>query len=411
MIETADVVIIGSGIVGSSVAYHLVEQGCKNVLVIEREAHQGKGSTGKSMGGVRAQFSTPVNIQMSRYSIDFFSRFDEVVGHPADYRAHGYLFCATTERHLDYLKANRERQISLGVKNVDLVSREEIGEFVPQLRFDDILGGTFCPTDGFVDPHSVMMGFMLNARTRGARLWLDTTVTGIEVNGSAGSAGILPADGGLNSTLPAPSRAPRRITGVNTTRGHVSTPIVINAAGPWAAEVARMAGADLPVEPLRRQLVPTEPFDGLPQRFPMVIDMSSGFHFRREGKGILLAWNDPEETAGYKTDFDPTFVEKILTHAAYRVPALAEAEVNPRRAWAGLCEMTPDHHAIIGSAPNIEGLYFANGFSGHGVMHSPASGRITADLVLHGNSDLIDASQLSVDRFAEGRLLEETAVL
>jgi glycine/D-amino acid oxidase-like deaminating enzyme len=421
MIETADVVIIGSGIVGSSVAYHLAEQGCTNVLVIEREAHQGKGSTGKSMGGVRAQFSTSVNIQMSRYSIDFFSRFDEIVGHPADYRAHGYLFCATSERHLNYLKANRERQISLGVKNVELVSREEIGKFVPQLRLDDIIGGTFCGTDGFVDPHSVMMGFMLNARSRGARLWLDTTVTGIEVNGNAGKRGprrgtpdgvlVLPADGGPDTTPPNSSPASHRITGVNTTRGRVSTPIVINAAGPWAAQVARMAGADLPVEPLRRQLVPTEPFDGLPQRFPMVIDMSSGFHFRREGKGILLAWNDPEETVGFKTDFDSTFVEKILTHAAYRVPALAEAEVNPRRAWAGLYEMTPDHHAIIGSAPNVEGLYFANGFSGHGVMHSPASGRITADLVLHGNSDLIDASQLSVDRFAEGRLLEETAVL
>src|SRR5258705_159136 len=144
MTETAEVVIIGSGIVGSSVAYHLAEQGCTNVLVIEREAHQGKGSTGKSMGGVRAQFSTAVNIQMSRYSIDFFSRFDEVVGHPADYRAHGYLFCATNERHLQYLKTNRERQLALGVKNVELVSREDIAKFVPQLRVDDILGGTFC---------------------------------------------------------------------------------------------------------------------------------------------------------------------------------------------------------------------------------------------------------------------------
>jgi sarcosine oxidase subunit beta len=422
MNETADVVIIGSGIVGSSVAYHLAEQGCTNVLVIEREAHQGKGSTGKSMGGVRAQFSTDVNIQMSRYSIDFFSRFDEVVGHPADYRAHGYLFCATTERHLDYLKANRERQISLGVKNVELVSREDIARFVPQLRFDDIIGGTFCQTDGFVDPHSVMMGFMLNARSRGARLWLDTEVTGIEVEpASVGTAGASPASPPnrleralvppLAGTTPPSSSLHRRIAGVMTTRGLVSTRVVINAAGPWAAQVARMAGADLPVEPLRRQLVPTEPFDGLPQRFPMVIDMSSGFHFRREGKGILLAWNDPEETNGFKTDFDPAFVEKILTHAAYRVPALAEAEVNPRRAWAGLYEMTPDHHAIIGRAPNVEGLYFANGFSGHGVMHSPASGRITADLVLSGHSELIDASQLSVDRFAEGRLLEETAVL
>jgi sarcosine oxidase subunit beta len=172
-----------------------------------------------------------------------------------------------------------------------------------------------------------------------------------------------------------------------------------------------MAGAELPVVPLRRQLVPTEPFDRLPHRFPMVIDMSTGFHFRREGKGILLAWNDPEETVGFKTDFDVSFVEKILTRAAARVPCLAEAEVNPRRAWAGLYEMTPDHHAIIGPSPNVEGLYFVNGFSGHGVMHSPASGRIAADLILKGESDLIDAAQLGADRFAAGRWLEETAIL
>src|SRR6266567_2143338 len=185
MTETADVVIIGSGIVGSSVAYHLTEQGCTNVLVIEREAHQGKGSTGKSMGGVRAQFSTPVNIQMSKYSIDFFAKFDEVIGHPADYRAHGYLFCATNENHLAYLKANRERQNALGVRNVEWVSPEDIVKMVPQLRTDDILGGTFCPTDGFVDPHSVMMGFMLNAREKGVRLWLDAQVTGIAGAASA----------------------------------------------------------------------------------------------------------------------------------------------------------------------------------------------------------------------------------
>ena len=433
--ETADIVIIGSGIVGSSVAYHLAQQGCTNVLVVEREAHQGKGSTGKSMGGVRAQFSTPVNIQMSKYSIDFFSKFDEVVGHPADYRAHGYLFCATNEKHTAYLKANMERQKAFGVNNVEWVSPEEIVKMVPQLKIDDILGGTFCPTDGFVDPHSVMMGFMLNAREKGARLWLDTTVTGIEVERSAGillatarrslaedisgSAGKAEpfrtserqsredADG--TSALPA--QETRKITGVHTSRGFISTRVVVNAAGAWAAQIADMAGADLPVEPLRRQLVPTEPFDQLPQRFPMVIDMSTGFHFRREGKGILLAWNDPDETPGFKTEFDATFVEKILTHAAARVPVLAEAGVNPRRAWAGLYEMTPDHHAIIGPAPNVEGLYFVNGFSGHGVMHSPASGRVAADLILKGHSDLFEAKQLSVSRFKEGKLLEETAVL
>jgi len=384
--ETADVVIIGSGIVGSSVAYHLAQQGCTNVLVLEREAHQGKGSTGKSMGGVRAQFSTPVNIQMSKYSIDFFAKFDDVVGHPADYRAHGYLFCATNEKHIAYLKANMERQKVLGVTNVEWISPDDVARIVPQLRTDDILGATFCPTDGFVDPHSVMMGFMLNAREKGARLWLDTTVTGIEVENG-------------------------QVKEVVTSRGSISTPVVVNAAGAWAAQIAEMAGADLPVEPLRRQLVPTEPFDQLPQRFPMVIDMSTGFHFRREGKGILLAWNDPKETPGFKTEFDETFVEKILTHAASRVPVLAEAGVNPRRAWAGLYEMTPDHHAIIGPAPNVAGLYFVNGFSGHGVMHSPASGRLAADLILEGSSDLIDARQLGVQRFKEGKLLEETAIL
>jgi sarcosine oxidase subunit beta len=386
MVETADGVIIGSGIVGSSVAYHLAEAGCTNVLVIEREAHQGLGSTSKSMGGVRAQFATDINIQMSLYSINFFASFDEVVGYPAGYRPHGYLFVATNEKHLAYLKANRERQVALGLKNVQWVSKEEILKMVPQLRADDILGGSFCPTDGFVDPYSVMVGFMSRARERGVRLWLNTAVTGIEVTHG-------------------------QVSGVMTTRGPVATRTVVNATGAWAAEVARMAGAELPVEPLRRQLVVTEPFDGLPARFPMVIDMSNGFHFRREGPRILLAWNDPGETPGYKTDFDSTFIEKILIRAANRVPCLADAEVNSRRCWAGLYEMTPDHHAIIGPAPGVQGLYFANGFSGHGVMHSPATGKIVSELILEGQSRILDATPLGVERFAEGRLLEETAIL
>jgi sarcosine oxidase subunit beta len=386
MSETADVVIIGGGIIGASIAYHLTEAGCRDVLVVEREAHQGKGSTGKSMGGVRAQFATPVNILMSLYSINFFARFEEATGYPADYRPHGYLFVATSGRHLDYLKANRERQMSLGLNGVVLVSREEIVEIVPQLRSDDIIGGTFCPTDGFVDPHSVMMGFMLRARERGARLWLSTEITGVEVEHG-------------------------EVTGVLTSRGRVGTRAVVNAAGAWAADVARMAGCELPVKPLRRQLVPTEPFDKLPARFPMVIDMSTGFHFRREGRGILLAWNDPEETTGFKTDFDLSFIEKILVRAAGRVPCLAEAEVNPRRAWAGLYEMTPDHHAIIGAAPGVRGLFLANGFSGHGVMHSPATGRLISELILHGETRLLDARPLRPERFSEGDLLTEAAIL
>src|ERR1700687_1282394 len=368
--HTADVVLIGGGIVGSSIAYHLVAAGCKNVLVIERETAQGKGSTGKSMGGVRAQFSTPVNIQMSLYSIPFYASFEDRLGYPCDYRPQGYLFCATNEEHLAYLRANYEKQVAMGLKNVRIVAGEEIRSLFPQLRGDDIVGGSFCSTDGFVDPYSAMTGFMAWAADHGATLWKSAVVTGLV-------------------------KDERGIAGVETTRGLVETRKVVNCAGAWAAGVAAMAGIDLPVEPLRRMLVPSEPFDQFPHSAPMIIDMSNGFHFRPESRGFLLAWNDPEETPGFKTEFDPGFVEKILTHAASRVPCLIDAEVNPRRAWAGLYEMTPDHHAIIGPAPDVAVLYFVNGFSGHGVMHSPASGRLTADLILRGHSDLINASQLS----------------
>jgi sarcosine oxidase subunit beta len=203
----------------------------------------------------------------------------------------------------------------------------------------------------------------------------------------------------------------RGVAGVETSRGFVSGRTVVNAAGAWAGNVARLAGVDLPVEPLRRMLVPTEPFDKVSPRSPMVVDLSTGFHYRPEGRGLLLAWNDPEETPGFKLHFDRGFIEKVLTRGVHRLPCLEEAEVNPRRAWAGLYEMTPDHHPVLGPVKEVPGFFLANGFSGHGVMHSPATGRIMADLVLHGQSDLIDTDLLGLDRFAAGRLLHETAML
>lgn len=386
MAETADVVIIGGGIVGSSIAYHLTATGCRNVLVLERETHQGKGSTGKSMGGVRAQFSTPVNIRMSLYSIPFYTHFDEAMGYPAGYRGQGYLFVATKDVHMNYLRANYERQVALGLKTVRLVSADEIRAMFPLLRGDDIVGGSFCSTDGFVDPNSAMVGFMNRAREQGARLLRETEVTGISVD----------HDG---------------VTAVETTRGTFSTRTVVNAAGPWAAQVAKLAGIDLPVEPLRRMLVPTEPFEQFPHTAPMIIDMTNGFHFRPESLGFLLAWNDPEETPGYKTNFEPAFVEKVLTRAADRVPCFENLAVNPKRAWAGMYEMTPDHHPVLGAVAGVRGFFLANGFSGHGVMHAPATGKIVSDLILKGSTDLIDASLLGFDRFASGKLIEETAVL
>jgi len=198
---------------------------------------------------------------------------------------------------------------------------------------------------------------------------------------------------------------------IQTTRGTISAAKVVNCAGAWAAEVASMVGIDLPVEPLRRMLVPTEPFDQFPHTAPMIIDMSNGFHFRPEGLGFLMAWNDPEETPGYKMEFEPGFIEKILVRAADRVPIFENLPVNPKRAWAGLYEMTPDHHPILGESPDLPGFYFANGFSGHGVMHAPATGKILSDLILERNTDLIDASLLNFSRFAEGRTIHESAVL
>jgi len=384
--QTADIVIIGGGIIGSSIAYHLTAAGCKNVLVIERETAQGKGSTGKSMGGVRAQFSTAVNIQMSLYSIPFYASFEDRLGHPSGYRPQGYLFCATSDKHMAYLSANYTRQVAMGLKDVRLVTADEIRNMFPQLRSEDIVGGSFCSTDGFVDPYSAMIGFMTWAADHGAKVWKNTLVTGIQQD-------------------------ERGIARLETSKGAVATRIVVNCAGPWASQVAKMAGIDLPVEPLRRMLVPTEPFDQFPHSAPMIIDMSTGFHFRPESLGFLLAWNDPEETTGYKTDFDPAFIEKILMRAADRVPVFENLAVNPKRAWAGLYEMTPDHHPILGPAPGVPGFFLANGFSGHGVMHAPATGKILSDLILTGKCDLVDASLLGLSRFAEGRMIQETAVL
>jgi sarcosine oxidase, subunit beta len=383
--HTADIVLIGGGIVASSVAYHLVSAGCKNVLVLERESAQGKGSTGKSMGGVRAQFSTPVNIEMSLYSIPFYATFDERLGYPCGYRPQGYLFCATHEKHLAYVRANYEKQVALGLKDVRLVEADEIRAMFPLLRSDDIIGGSFCSTDGFVDPYSAMTGFVTWATDHGAVLWKNACVTAIAKR-----------NGGFE---------------IQTTRGNVSANKVVNCAGAWAAGIASMVGIELPVEPLRRMLVPTEPFDQFPHTAPMIIDMSNGFHFRPEGLGFLMAWNDPEETPGYKMEFEPSFIEKILLRAADRVPIFENLPVNPKRAWAGLYEMTPDHHPILGESPDLPGFYFANGFSGHGVMHAPATGKILSDLLLTGSTDLIDASLLNFSRFAEGRTIHESAVL
>jgi sarcosine oxidase subunit beta len=391
MKQTADVVIIGGGIVGASIAFHLAERGCTDVLIVEREAALGLGSTGRATGGVRAQFATAINIRMSRYSIDFFTRFEEATGHPCGYEPAGYLFVATNEAQFDYLKRTRERQRAEGLTNVELVGADEIARRVPGLRTDDVTGGSFCGTDGFIAPLKVLHGFTARAVERGARVWTETEVTGIEIAGG-------------------------RVAGVETSRGRVATRAVVNASGAWAARTARLAGVEIPVVPLRRQLVSVQPRVPLPAALPMVIDMSDGFHFRPESRdvatpGALMAWPDDTETSGFKTDFDPAFTEKVFRRARQRAPFLADASINASRCRAGLYEMTPDHHAIIEESREVGGLFLANGFSGHGVMHSPATGRLVSELILHGRASLFDISALGTQRFATGHLPVETSVL
>ena len=385
MIKSAEVVIIGGGVIGCSIAYYLTRLGCKDVVILERETFQGKHSTGRSAGGVRQQFATPVNIRMSIFSIDVFSQFKEMTGQDPEYHPFGYLFMATQPEHIEYLQANMKIQQQEGVP-VQSVSRDDIREMVPQLFTEDLLGGSFCPTDGFVDPYSVMQGFNHKAREQGARILLETEVTNILTQSG-------------------------RISGVETNHGTVSTRTVINASGPWARITAGWVGIDLPVQPTRRQLVNTEKFDELPMELPMLIDMSNGCYMRKESGGVMIGWADPHEPPSFNTVFDPDFVDVIVEKALPRMPCLENAGINLRRCWGGLYSISPDHHAIVGPVPNLEGFYLCNGFSGHGIMHSPAMGISVAEMIMFGESRTLNVSELKVDRFEKGELLHETAVI
>lgn len=380
----AEIVIIGGGVVGASVAYHLTERGCRDVVVLERESSLGLGSTGKATGGVRAQFETDINIKLSLYSLDFLNKWE----HDCGYDPRGYLFLATNNEQFEYLKRTSARQRELGYNEVEVVDPHAISAMVPQLNCEDIVGGTFGPRDGFIDPLAVLDGFASKAKTNGAHFENAKNVTSIKVENG-------------------------RVRGVTTDEGEVECDAVVLCAGAWARETARTAGIDLPVEPLRRQIVWAKTQESLSSKLPMVIDMSNGFHFRpaRDSRDeLLFAYADKNETPTFSTEFDEAFIGKVYEKARHRAPFLAETQVIREKCRAGLYENSPDHHAILGGC-EIRGLYFANGFSGHGVMHSPATGRALAEIILDGEASFLDVSCLSIDRFAKGELLHETTFI
>lgn len=384
----AEIVIIGGGVVGASAAYHLTERGAADVLILEREARFGLGSTGKATGGVRAQFETEINILMSLYSIDFFRKFNDLAGVNCGYEPRGYLFFATDERQLDYLRRNADRQKSLGLETVEIVDTKTIAGIVPGMNCEDITGGSFCSTDGFINPLGVLEGFAKKAVENGAKIEFSTEVSAIETENG-------------------------KVRAVNTNRGRIETENVVLTAGAWSRELAKTAGIDLPVTPLRRQIIWAKSANTLPTNLPMVIDLGTGFHFRPakdSNTELLFAYPDPDEKPSSRTDFDESFIAKVYQRAEKRASFLAETEVVREKCRAGLYEMSPDHHAIIGGC-GVVGLYFCNGFSGHGVMHSPASGRAVAEILLDGKASFMDVSMLGLERFAGNRLIHETAFI
>jgi sarcosine oxidase subunit beta len=374
-------------------------------LILEREPAQGLGSTGKATGGVRAQFETEINIKMSLYSLEFFktSEFD------CQYEPRGYLFFATSKKGSDYLRRNVEKQKSLGVKNVEIVDRKTISEICPILNCEDILGGTFGAADGFINPLAVMRGFTKSALERGASIEFEREVFSVKT-----------ANGKVKS--------------IETNKGEIGCETVVLATGAWAKNLAKTAGINLPVEPQKRQIIWAKSRHNLPENLPMVIDIETGFHFRPARdftknyavsdlnppataggsdlcrNEILFAYPDPDEANSFDTNFDFSFIEKVYDRAKHRSPFLYETTPVLEKCRAGLYENTPDHHAILGGC-EIKGLYFANGFSGHGVMHSPATGRALAEIITDGEANFLDVSCLSLERFTTGNLLHETAFI
>lgn len=376
MEEQAEIVIVGGGIVGASVAYHLASKGIGPVIVLER-GFLGEGATGQCAGGIRTQFSTGINIRFSLESLEFWTHFKELTGVDPEFRQEGYLFLATSAETWDLFRRNVELQESFGVP-VELLEVEEIRRRWPFLRWDDLRGGTYCASDGYAGPHEALTGMIRMARHWGVKIYEQTEVIGIHIEGN-------------------------RVTGVETNKGEIESPIVVNAAGPWAADIGRMAGIDIPVTPLRRQLFVTAPFELADEPVPLTIDFDHGWYFRQEGKGFLLS--GPLDTQpSFRTTIDQHAKVETAEKAVARVPALEGARI--ARGWAGLYEISPDHHAILGPVPELEGLILANGFSGHGFQHSPAVGRVIADFIANGEP-CEDLSLLSIERFEKGRLIEE----
>jgi sarcosine oxidase subunit beta len=378
MTETADIVIVGGGVVGSSIAFHLARRGAGPRTVVIEKNRVASGTTAAAVGGIRSQFSTEINIQFSLESVAFWRRWDEEIGLPADYREDGYLFLAQTAGEAEIFRRNIALQNRMGVPS-RLISHEDAKRLVPGMFVDDLTAIAYSDRDGRASPHEATTAYAKRAREGGVRIREGVEVTAIDAQGG-------------------------RVRAVETSAGRIETPVVVNAAGPWSGLLGAMAGVDVPVKPYRREIFVSEPFDELPRHFPNVIDLHVGWYFWREGAGILMA-GMKDDHSSFQTHVNWDGLAHVAEFATHRHPALERAQFG-KRAYAGLYDVSPDDHAILGKT-DVEGFYVATGFSGHGFQHSPATGRLMAELLLTGKTTGIDISPLGIGRFATGALLRE----
>ncbi len=378
----AEVVVIGAGVVGTSIAYHLALRGCTDVVVLERN-RIAQGASGDGAGGFRQQFSTAVNVAMTRLSLPYFLEARARLGLDIELRQQGYLFLIAEEVTATEFRTNMVMQQGLGAP-VRWVEPREIAELVPGIVTDDLLGGTYCPADGWARPPLVATGFARQAERMGVRVFEGCPVTGVTVAGGA-------------------------VRGVTTLHGAIEAPIVVDAAGPWSAEVAALAGLALPIEPVCRQVFRTTPFAAVPPTAPLTIDAEGGFWFRPHEGGFWWGHSDEAEPTGLVKHLDHDWAAHTADLAYRRLPTFSQARV--AGGWSGFYTMSPDAHGLIGALPEPRGFYCATGFSGHGFQHSPATGLLLSEIILDGKSTTLDIHALRPTRFAEGEPIVEKYVV
>ena len=373
----SDIIIIGAGIIGLSIAYHILEADPKlSITILEKEKMLGLGSTGKCTGGIRYQFGSPPLRRLSLLSRDFFLNFELTFDAPIWYLEKGYLMLAAHEVLWNDLQLTTEQAEADGIP-MKLLNQEELLQSFPYLNKDRFWGGTLCPWDAYADPYAVLAGLYAAVRRKGAAVHFGREATKIIINGD-------------------------NIKGLETTQGPIWSPLIVNAAGPYAAQVAATAGIMLPVQPYRRQVyVCTNPKD-VPKATPSIIDLDTGFYLHQEasGKIVLLGGTDKDTWPGLEEVVDKSMAEDFFLAAMETIPSAID--IKWLRTYTGICEQTPDFYPIIGEAPGLKGFFLANGLSGHGFMHAPATGRIVADLILNGGTEQIDINLFHPNRFIRG---------